>query len=401
MHRITRFCLLALFVFPCLQALAQAAAPVNTYPLMVPYRLKNKWGYADTLGKIVIKPQFDSVGVFFYSGKDKTALACFSKNGKLGLMNPEMKPVLPNQFTKIDFSKDDNVMYIKHLITVWNKNLCGSYDLAGKQILPVEYESIDDRWLPRLYIVKKAGKFGLLNSTGSQLTPIAYDAISYYDSNPAGFIGKKGNEEVFIDFNGKTSKKAPQKTDDDDEAAPMIDDYMSGVDTQQLIKQLRLMVQKIGYDSVYADSYKWQRFITRKGNKFGIIKSDGIEVIPPQYDQVLRIGYSEYKSRYIFIVRKGSQIGMVNEKNEVLIPFDYTNIKQHAWKLDYFYTYKGNKKGCTIFATYYPPIPAVYEEIDAYASLPANPSWSFVLLQVKKNGKWGFVGENGVEFFKN
>ncbi len=118
MHRFTRFCLLALFVFPSLQALAQVVGNVNTYPLMIPYRVKNKWGYADTLGKIVVKPQFDSVGVFFYSGKDKTALACFSKNGKLGLMNPDMKAIIPNQFTKIDFSKDNELMYIKDHINM-------------------------------------------------------------------------------------------------------------------------------------------------------------------------------------------------------------------------------------------------------------------------------------------
>lgn len=368
---------------------------------MIPFRVKNKWGYADTLGKILVKPQFDSVGVFFYSRENKTALACFSKNGKLGLMNPDMKTIIPNQFTKIEFTRDDNLRFIKNHITVWNKNLCGSYDMAGKQILPVEYEIIDDRWLPKLFVVKKAGKWGLLNSTGSQLTPIEYDEISYSDGGSGGFMGKKGDETVFIDYNGKISQQAPPPSGDDDTAPTEYEEVKEEIETRQVGKIFRLLAQKYGYDSVYADSQKWERFITRKGNKYGIIKSDGIEVITPQYDQVLKIGYSEYKNGYTFTVRKGKQVGMVNEKNEVLIPFEYTDIQQHAWKDSHYLTFKGDKKGYTILSTYYPPIPAVYDEIDIYTSFPVNSMWSFVLLQVKKKGKWGFVGENGVEFFKN
>ncbi len=214
-------------------------------------------------------------------------------------------------------------------------------------------------------------------------------------------MGKKRDESVFIDYNGKISQQAPPPSGDDDTAPTEYAEVTERTETRQLGKVFRLLAQKHGYDSVYADTDRLERLITRKGDKYGIIKQNGAEVLAPQYDQVLKIGYSEYKNGYTFTVRKGKQVGMVNEKNEVLIPFEYTDIQQHAWKDSHYLTFKGDKKGYTILSTYYPPIPAVYDEIDIYTSFPVNSMWSFVVLQVKKKGKWGFVGENGVEFFKN
>src|ERR1044072_8009777 len=55
-----RYPLLILFIFLAARSFSQAL------PQLIPYRDGDKWGYADSNGKVVIEPQWQKV--FFFSG---------------------------------------------------------------------------------------------------------------------------------------------------------------------------------------------------------------------------------------------------------------------------------------------------------------------------------------------
>lgn len=76
----------------------------------IPYRKSNKWGYCDSTKKVLIKPAYDSVTVFFalnkIDEKDKY-VAVVKKSDKYGLINKAGKVLIPIIYERIiwDYQK--------------------------------------------------------------------------------------------------------------------------------------------------------------------------------------------------------------------------------------------------------------------------------------------------------
>ena len=73
----------------------------------------------------------------------------------------------------------------------------------------------------------------------------------------------------------------------------------------------------------------------RKGDKWGAINEEGIEVIPCMYDRIVFF-HTETSSRYLLArASLNNRYGVINIKNETLIPFEYEDIKsfdeKYAW----------------------------------------------------------------------
>lgn len=58
------------------------------YPTLIPFRVKDKWGYSNSKGKLQIKPQFQTAEFFYHQ------LAVVSFEGKYGVINPTGKWVI-------------------------------------------------------------------------------------------------------------------------------------------------------------------------------------------------------------------------------------------------------------------------------------------------------------------
>ena len=95
---------------------------------------------------------------------------------------------------------------------------------------------------------------------------------------------------------------------------------------------------------------------------------------------------------------KADKVGIITESGSTVLPFEYTEIFVNG---SYLILFKGSKKGFMILNTPYPFIPAVYDNFHDYHTIRVNDNWSFGLFLVEKDGREGYVGENGVEFFKN
>jgi hypothetical protein len=109
--------------------------------------------------------------------------------------------------------------------------------------------------------------------------------------------------------------------------------------------------------------------------------------------------YQKYKAKALIIAKDTtSKTGIITETGNIVLPFEYTEINPNG---SYLVLKKGSKTGFMILNTPYPFIPPVYDELHDYYSMPVKDNWSFGLFYITKNGKEGYVGENGMEFFKN
>jgi hypothetical protein len=154
--------------------------------------------------------------------------------------------------------------------------------------------------------------------------------------------------------------------------------------------------------------------ITRKGNKTGIINIDRKEIVPCIYDEI-RITDSTV-STGIFIVKSGGLYGLVMGM-ETILPCEYDNIEFYPSSVDGYYLYKNGKQGLIMYSgsnplvnafipPYYDVIMGVsklavhnFKEIDLLKS--EKEQGAFIIADVFKNGKRGFVDYKGREYFKN
>lgn len=138
---------------------------ITAQQIYVPFRLANKWGLADTTGKLVMAPQFDTLEYEEYSNySDRDVLFIPVKNGKKGLIKN----------TKLIISPAYSYVYINRYYFVCH-NVTGSskdfdfYNLKGTRLNTEPFTDIDqvyhayDNYKMSAFIVKsKEGLYHLL-----------------------------------------------------------------------------------------------------------------------------------------------------------------------------------------------------------------------------------------------
>lgn len=100
----------------------------------IPFREKEKWGYANKNGEIITKPIYDSVSIFSYRNRWEVY-----KNGKKGIIDSKGKELFATEYDSIIMSRHD-IDY--HEYQVFKNGLVGYADMYGNLILPIEYKSI-------------------------------------------------------------------------------------------------------------------------------------------------------------------------------------------------------------------------------------------------------------------
>ncbi|MFM6982604.1 MAG: hypothetical protein ACKOXF_00610, partial [Chitinophagaceae bacterium] len=119
--------LLSVLLFLCLTSLAQS------YRSFVPYNKKGLWGYADT-GMVMRVAPFSKLELGFF---DNFGLAMITDtNGRLGLINKDMKTVLPAKYIKID------VLYGKYIFAELPNHSQKLFGLNGVALLQREIDQI-------------------------------------------------------------------------------------------------------------------------------------------------------------------------------------------------------------------------------------------------------------------
>jgi hypothetical protein len=219
------------------------------------YGENNKVGLVDLKGNIVVPADFGDVRRFWNQSGGKTNILLVEKDGKIGLLDSNLKELFPPVFTEypqqcgqylkivrdkkcglidengkihIDFMFDDiqsdhDSLYIGLIYKDNNelKNIrvrdywhlgnkvkgCRVYDQNFNVIAALnDYEYIQFRGMKQL-IVKKNNQFGILNYKGEVVIPLAYDTLvssnSYwvvYKECKCGLMDLKGKLVLPVEF---------------------------------------------------------------------------------------------------------------------------------------------------------------------------------------------------------
>ena len=150
-----------------------------TNNLLIPYREGNKWGYCDTLGKIMIDCKYSDVGQF------QDGYAWVKETYGWQLMNNEGKLI-----TDYTYESPSKIILLGEKLLVANNDIYNIF--KRKRIEKLKVQKIISSYL----IVSKEfvkfpkngrrldySKYGVLNAIGDFLIGINYDHISECDSH--------------------------------------------------------------------------------------------------------------------------------------------------------------------------------------------------------------------------
>ncbi|MGX7668608.1 WG repeat-containing protein [Flavobacterium pedocola] len=361
--------------------------------ILIPYRVKNLWGLSDTLGNIKVQPAYKEIKDFHIAyNKKRSSRYVVKTNKNYFVINRSKKVFLPetNTYDSILISRSDiNQFY------VFKKGKAGLYT-NGKELIPCLYDEIHPTHNSS-FVVKK-GKFaGLLNSSGKTIIPVEYDRIhpSYEDKdqNKPQFIWKAKGFFTDKEFSDVKVKKTSQESESSAGMVELMDAKEADLDIDAIAHKLGKI-----YRFVDVDRYRKFAFVG-KDKKTGVIdlRTESF-IINPEYDYIMFSG--EDHDKKIFEVVNNKKYGLVKEGNIFLLPVEYDKITS-SYELGALLLKKDNKTGLYIFNTSYPFIPAKYEAIKKSMPIQINDTWQFGLFKVETEKGEGYVGENGIEFFKN
>jgi hypothetical protein len=216
---------------------------------IVPYRKKNKWGYANSKGEVVIKPQYRVAYPF------TTNITAVKKCKKYGFIDKAGSPITKFEFIRVSEFYNDQA-------SVWTKKNSYLINKFGKKIHGLAFCGTEDFKQQHFESYSKNGKKGLIT-------------YAYLDSPPREYL------PAIIDF--------PLR----DSLPPIWDDVKTN-DLYAAVKQGNKwgvvnakgdLTTKLIYDSIElkSDIYYRQFFKVIKDNKYGFLDEKGVEIVAPKY----------------------------------------------------------------------------------------------------------------------
>jgi hypothetical protein len=365
----------------------------------IPFRHIDLWGLSDLNGTVVLEPKYDSIE--FINPQDFKAKVW--KEHRLGMIDGNGREIVPPIYEDVI----DNNSYI----IVANNKSTGIYSLQGQIILPVQYSNIEP--IPyNFLIITKNNKKGIgrfaNNNVAIKKLPI-YDEIlliqpgnifecktrgvkQYFDTlfRPVK-MGKK--VDVFIDFS---------------EADNII------ISEDYTIREQKYPNSNIqNKDTVLIrDSTYFKVIYERKNGLWGVRKCNGTILVPYKYED-LNLNSSNLHDFYsmchqLYVLKYYGKWGMIGHKNQDarnyvdtttynLIDFRYDSI--YCGEKCSFYFLKSEGKTGIVAANNFDQI--IYPKYLYIRKIYHKVQNKSIFLVQTVNGKYGYISENGFEYFND
>ncbi len=300
------------------------------------FSIDGRYGYIDQKGQIVIEPIFDDAGYF------QDGLATVMKNGRFGVINRQGDVIIDIEY--------DSVTIGDSFIEAYSDEKYACFDRTGKAFLE-QYDRIIWTRGGNYVYVEKDEKYGLADKEGNVLFEPLYDMLSLLPGENLLLIRENGLYGV-VDLQGEIripavyrdiSYDSYERKEDSTEGGMLVltdaDGDIESVDINDLSEKIQCC-----YDSIDWISHD-RAVVGHHGELYGIIDREGklIELVEYNKIQVFEDG--------ALWMKKDLQSRFYNNRGEEVKNFNYYN--------------KISKYG------------------DCY--------------QIEKNGKYGFLNEQGKE----
>ena len=349
----------------------------------------NKYGVINKNGDVVVDSIYDIIEI---PNPSKALFVCKknynveTKNYNIQVYDDEKNQLLYQYYTveaiKLN-SVQHNGSYEKSVLKYKSNNKYGLIDFEGNKITEPVYDSIEGfEYHEGLLLVKKSDKYGIININGATIIKEKYDEIlsdAYYTEDfnyqKSGYIvGKKTEQGIrygYINYEGKQLLKnnfneiyrITEKIDDENIYLVAFENGRAGV------YQNGKNIVDNSYEDILYNSLN-DLLVVQKNSKQGVIKLDGTQIIPIEYDNIFFAGkfinaqknesidvFDEYGQKesnsdyismqdvaggkYQIVSTRDDEYKIIN--NEKTISDGYMYI-QYLFK-DYFCTSKGFKNG--------------------------------------------------------
>lgn len=292
---------------------------------------ENKFGVINLKGIEIVKIQYDKIlSDGYYEEETKSYNAGFIVSQKTdegyryGYINSKGKKLLDIQYNEINRVTD--IIDEKNVYLVVVENGKAGLVKNKKNILNNEYEEIEYNKINQLFSIQKSSKQGVVNIQGKQVIPVEYDSI-LFSAETINAV-KDGQVEIF----NKEGKKQENTK------------YVSRIQTQNenyiitIDEQGKYGVINKNDDILIKNNYQYieyafsKYFIVTNNGKVGILNDEGKAEVDFKYDIIQRIENTntmqaiDSATSTVDIYDENSKVSVSMESASVYTENDYIKI---------------------------------------------------------------------------
>ncbi len=330
-------------IIPVLLLLSLLSGPLRAQKYeLIPYRVKDKWGFVDSTQKRVIKPKYEDAVPFMFGR------AAFKRDGKWGLINLQDEVVLAPKFDSVQGAFFDTWGEQAYLNVYFDNEweVCDTNGIIHPDALVLEMEMdegyYEDR-TPRIF--QENGLYGIKDYKSNVVIAPTNQKIVKPSEYDTYFYFKKNDKWGMINF------------------------------------EMKITIEN-KYDSLI-DTFSGH--IALLDGKMGLINGKGKTMLPIEHQSVSKAGYSGF-----YFIDQDGKMGYADRNGKVQIEPKHQNIIKHYEGLAYSFIEDGKwgykDEGNGIFIA--PKYKQVKEFQHGYAEVKTL------------KGKKGYINTEGVEFFK-
>ncbi|NME67943.1 WG repeat-containing protein [Flammeovirga aprica] len=365
---------------------------------LVPYRFKNKWGFADSTATVKIKPVYQDVIPF------NRGLAAFKRDNKWGFIDLKGKEVLEAKYDSVGtyfqgyYAKDEKASNKSSVVSgllVYENGKGSIVDITGKVISTVSLMFADEEeetaaYKNKIELIKLNDKVGFkIKKSGFTIEPL-YDSLIYADTDMISMFGNRETPYFLAMKDGKWGIITTRNTE------KLAFEYDNLIDLEFNGKKLFKKNGKWGvmdqhysvllhneYDSLI---YENGNYLAVSNGKWGVLDYNFKSTLPFDYE-ALKMSSDEKG----FYVKKGNW-GFCDTNGELKVPTNFSSLEKLSYTDFFKFSNDIKKKKFGLFSLDQTiKIDAIYDDI-----APFTKGYSLVT----KKGKRGYINEKGVEFFK-
>lgn len=281
----------------------------------------------------------------------------------------------------------------------------GFINMRGKEVIPFQYDRASDfQYNGKAVVGMITGKYedgsdkmsyGLIDVDGNRLTDFKYFDIEDFQDNGLarvsidlgteeggaknGYIDEEGNEVIECKY---------------DSVGEFTSNGITWAKTEEGVFYLNEAGEKI-FETFFEDGGDFGEnglAPVKQSGKWGYIDETGNVIIPFQYEEAMEFGTDNLAA-----VEQDGKWGFINESGEIVIPFQYDGVSG-TFSYGTAVVYEGEFIGNYTYALIDIQGNFISNGYEYESIVPLNETQNKKLIEVCKNGRWGFIDvESGEE----